>query len=67
MPDSDMSWAEDVFGEAPLSQWSLDDENTPVQEDDEDTPPNEGDKIGDACYPQGDEEVIVQHVELRDK
>ena len=29
-----MSWVENVFGEAPQSQWNLDDENKPMQKDD---------------------------------
>ena len=49
LSESDMSWAENVFGETPFCQWNLDDENTPMQEDEhvtqEESEFGEGDTI----------------------
>ena len=61
-----MSWAENVFGEAPLSQWSLDGENTPMPEDAEETL-GDGEQNGEAGSSHEDEEVIAQQVETGDK
>ena len=37
MSESNISWTENVFGETPLSQWSIDDKNTAMQQDEDPT------------------------------
>ena len=61
-----MSWAENVFGEAALSQWSLDDENNPMHEDDEVTQGEEN-QIGDNTSKVEEEEVPLQQEETGGK
>ena len=59
-----MSWVENVLDEAPLSQWSLDDENTPMQEDEHTTQ-------GESEFGEGDtneqEDVPLQQERKREK
>ena len=64
LSESDMSWVENVFGEAPLSQWSLDDENTPMQEDEHAS--QEESKFGEDDTIEH-EDVPLQQEEKRDK
>ena len=58
MSESDVSWEENVFREAPLI---FDDENTPMQEDDEEKQ-GDGEQNGDVGSSHADEEVTAQQV-----
>ena len=60
-----------LFGEAPSQTISLDDENTPMQEEDEVTQ-GEGDQIGDASSLQDEEDIStalgeVDHITVKRK
>ena len=54
MSESLASLAENLFGEVPSQMMSMDDENTPMQEEDDETQA-QGEQIGDAGSSQGEE------------
>ena len=46
MSESEAPWEENLFGEAPSQMMSMNDENTPMQEEDDETQ-GQGKQIGD--------------------
>ena len=64
MSESEASWTENLFGEAPSQVMSLDDEYTPIQEEDDDMQ-GEGEHSGDVGSSLG-EEVIPTELEAAD-
>ena len=59
MSECETSWAENLFGKAPSKMMSMDDKNTPMQEE-KDEIQGEGEQIGEAGSSQGEEVIPTE-------